>query len=294
MAIVHRFGPVRTVSQRGTHAPGVHSRQDPPPGLQRLAALQSGVLTREQVLGHGLSQNVVNRLVRSGSWQRISPGLYLTLPVAPSWDSLAWGGILLGGPAARLGPEASGYLHRLVARPADPIDVLVPMEKLVQTRGSWQFIRERPAARSGRSVGSPPRLSTEDTVLDLANQRSVGEVVGLVTKAVQSRLTTTSRLHEHLEHRARHRHRALLTDLLADVADGAESALELLYLRTVERAHGLPRGNRQSTHAGLPYYRDVRYDEFGVLVELDGRAGHEGVSRFRDMNRDNRHALLGG
>jgi hypothetical protein len=25
-----------------------------------------------------------------------------------------------------------------------------------------------------------------------------------------------------------------------------------------------------------------------VIVELDGRIGHEGVGRFRDMNRDNR------
>jgi hypothetical protein len=29
-----------------------------------------------------------------------------------------------------------------------------------------------------------------------------------------------------------------------------------------------------------------------VLVELDGRTGHEGVERFRDMNRDNQFALI--
>ena len=36
----------------------------------------------------------------------------------------------------------------------------------------------------------------------------------------------------------------------------------------------------------------MRYDEFAVIVELDGRLGHEGEGRFRDMNRDNQHALL--
>jgi hypothetical protein len=29
-----------------------------------------------------------------------------------------------------------------------------------------------------------------------------------------------------------------------------------------------------------------------VIVELDGRVGHEGVGQFRDMDRDNRHALV--
>ena len=37
---------------------------------------------------------------------------------------------------------------------------------------------------------------------------------------------------------------------------------------------------------------DVDYKEFRLIVELDGRAGHEGVGRFRDMDRDNRHALV--
>jgi hypothetical protein len=33
--------------------------------------------------------------------------------------------------------------------------------------------------------------------------------------------------------------------------------------------------------------RDVEYDEFGVIVELDGRRGHIELGRFRDMCRDN-------
>ena len=30
------------------------------------------------------------------------------------------------------------------------------------------------------------------------------------------------------------------------------------------------------------------YEEFGLLVELDGRLAHAGMGRFRDMRRDNR------
>ena len=41
------------------------------------------------------------------------------------------------------------------------------------------------------------------------------------------------------------------------------------------------------------YRIDVDYALFGLLVELDGLLGHEGLGRFRDMDRDNRHALIG-
>jgi hypothetical protein len=36
----------------------------------------------------------------------------------------------------------------------------------------------------------------------------------------------------------------------------------------------------------------IGYDGYRVLVELDGRTGHEGVERFRDMNRGNQFALI--
>jgi hypothetical protein len=85
----------------------------------------------------------------------------------------------------------------------------------------------------------------------------------------------------------------LLGVLLSDVGAGAESPLELTYLWDVERAHGLPVGRRQASRLGLPYASDVSYDAFGLLVELDGRLGHDGAARFRDMQRDNRFSSRG-
>ena len=269
----------------------MHQRREVSDALLRLAALQSSLVTREQALGLGLSRESLSRLVNTGRWLRISPGLFSTIPVQPSWEALAWGGTLLGGPHARLGPEASGHLYRLVRRPPRPIDVLVPHASPVRVQGPWRFIREQDGVRQARSPGSPPRLTPECTVLDLAAERPPGDVVGLVTAAVQRGLTSPERLRRALEMRRRQRHRRLIAGLVAEVAAGAESYLEMLYLQTVERPHGLPRGDRQSARPGLPYECDVRYDDFRVIVELDGRLGHEGEGRFRDMNRDNRHAL---
>ncbi|HEY6741586.1 MAG TPA: hypothetical protein VI110_04440, partial [Lapillicoccus sp.] len=50
----------------------------------------------------------------------------------------------------------------------------------------------------------------------------------------------------------------------------APNAMELRYVRDVERAHGLPAGRRQRpAPGGGPERHDVAYDEQQVLVELD-------------------------
>jgi hypothetical protein len=249
------------------------------------------VVTVEQAMGHGLGRHSVARLLSSGQWNRLAVGLYRTLPLAPDWAALAWAGVLLGGDVARLGPQASGYLHNLKPDPPEPIDVLIPAHRQIRVDGPWTFIRDSAKGRSPRSVGSPPRMSVEETVVDLTARCKPGEVVTIVTRAIQARLTTPRRIENALQRRTRHPHRALLIAMVTDVAVGAESALELMYLRDVERAHQLPRGNRQTSRHGLPYRRDVGYEDFGLLVELDGKRGHQGEGRFRDMNRDNLHVL---
>lgn len=271
----------------------MHRRTDPSPALLTLARLQADVVTTEQVAGHGLGRHAVARLIDQGLWSRLGTGLYYASPVSPpSWLALAWGGTLLGGSEARLGGLAAGHVVGL-NDPPDTIDVLIPERSVLKSRGSWRFVRERPLVRSPRSYGGPPRLSVEDTVLDLTEKATSTEIIDLVTKAVQNRLTTADRLLRSLERRPRHRHRRMLVDLLAEVREGAESPLEVRYARDVERAHGLPRGLRQQKSRRGKDYRDVTYEEFGVVVELDGRRGHEGVGRFRDMRRDNA-AILGG
>ncbi len=264
-----------------------------PAALLRLADAQAGVVSRGQALDAGVSRHVITRLVESEAWLRLGRGVFLTRPTTPDWDALAWGGVLLGGPLARLGPESSAFLHRLSEKPPDMVDVLVDAEREVAVAGPWRFIRERPGARSGRSVGAPPRLSVESTVIDLSNIREQGAVVGLVTTAVQRRLTTVERLRREAAGRSRLRHRRLLDEVLADVDEGAQSPIERGYLRDVERPHRLPQGRRQQSRSGLRYQTDVDYDRYPLVVELDGRAGHEATGVFRDMERDNRHALSG-
>jgi very-short-patch-repair endonuclease len=60
-------------------------------------------------------------------------------------------------------------------------------------------------------------------------------------------------------------------------------------VKWVELPHCLPRGKRQAaaSHAGRREYRDVLYEGYGLIVELDGRAAHPGDTRWNDIQRDN-------
>jgi hypothetical protein len=137
---------------------------------------------------------------------------------------------------------------------------------------------ERAGART-RRAGNPPRLLVEDTVLDLCAAGGPDDAVTWLTTAVRDQVA--------LRGRTRHPHRALLMGLLGDVAYGVESYIELLYLRDVERAHGLPSGDRQLTTVDGRVRSDVVYREQRLIVELDGRLNHGGMAEFRDMWRDN-------
>ena len=133
-------------------------------------------------------------------------------------------------------------------------------------------------------------LRVEEAVLDVtASAARPRDAVTPVLRATQRRITTAARLRERLGARRAHPWRRLLTGVLSEVVDGVTSMLEREYLHAVERPHGLPRGRRQ-VRAGdsrRRRYRDVRYERWRLVVELDGAEAHLDEERLRDMERDN-------
>ncbi len=131
-------------------------------------------------------------------------------------------------------------------------------------------------------------MRVEEAVVDVA-ARAVDEhaAVAVVGAVVGARSTTAARLLGALDGRERLPRRAFLSAVLRDVALGACSALEVAYLRDVERSHHLPTGVRQAPRGDRPGLRDVLYADQGVVVELDGRLDHAtGPGRDADLERD--------
>jgi very-short-patch-repair endonuclease len=73
------------------------------------------------------------------------------------------------------------------------------------------------------------------------------------------------------------------------------SALEYRYGHDVETPHGLPKSKRQVRvrQGDKREYRDVLYEEYELVVELDGQVAHPGDRRWLDIWRDNAAAATG-
>ena len=190
--------------------------------------------------------------------------------------------------------RAAAYLLGILDEPPDTVHVTVPGDRRIDIADRGIRVHHSRRLHAARHPArSPPRARVEDTVLDLVDaSRTVAEVVGWVTAVCQRRLTTPQRLAAALAGRRKIRWRAEVLALVADVAEGAHSPMEIKYLRDVERRHGLPRGRRQwrIVVGRRVVWIDVDYERYRVRVELDGRVGHAEEGKFRDRRRDDRSA----
>jgi hypothetical protein len=218
-------------------------------------------------------------------------GVYLTVPGRTGWWWDSTSALLSVGSGSAWAFETAGFAQGLLRSPPRTVHLLVDADVTPDAPSGVRVHRSRHAERRVDGLHWPWRTRVEETILDLAETGTIDDVTALLGRAFQRGKTTEVTLRALLHGRSRHRRRRLLDDVLSDVAVGAESAVELRFLRDVERAHGLPTGRRQVvTTIGGVRLRDVAYDEQQVLVELDGRLGHDGEDRVRDGVRDRRSA----
>ncbi|MGH9102914.1 MAG: hypothetical protein ACRDYD_08030, partial [Acidimicrobiales bacterium] len=235
----------------------------------------------------------VRHRLRSGRWRRVRRGVYATFTGRLPREARLWAAVRRAGPGAMLSHETAAEVQGMLDKPSAKIHISVPHRRRpAQKRPIHGMVIHR--SDQCRAQYLPPwelpRTRIEDTVLDLvASARDFDEAYGWVSRAVARHLVSRERLRDALAERRRMRWRAWLTDALAEAGGGVQSALELRYVRDVERAHGLPRAQRQARReiAGKTHYRDNWYSEFGVCVEIDGPAYHQAEQVGRDNRRDN-------
>jgi len=263
--------------------------------IEALAGVQLGLLTREQCLGLGMTASALKWMVHAGCWQRVHLGVYATHVGPLDWRARVSAAVLYCGDGAVASHSTAARLHGLVEQDPDVIEVLIPARRRVIRPDQIRLATCADISRRTAPSGWPTRTTVEDSVLDMAEQGDADNAIAWVSWACQRRRTTPERLADALDRRARHRWRKLLVDALGDVAAGVESALEHRYVKSVERPHGLPEARRQQVAilGGRRRRTDNEYEPFGVVVELDGRLGHEGEGVFRDRIRDNSATVSG-
>ena len=260
--------------------------------IEALLENQAGVLSRAQALSHGMSADQLRWRLTSGAWRATDTmGVYLTFTGPTSDLARCWVALLWAGADAVLCRESAAWLWQLQDALDPPVQVLLPASRRVVSQSSLVAIHysiHRAIRR--HPTRNPPVTRLEDTVLDIVDfAKRPAEAIDVLTRACQRRLTNPARLSDAATSRKKLAHRELVADVLSEVRTGVQSALERVYFRDVERAHGLPRGERNAPEgdSGRRRYRDVRYRKQRLVVELDGSAAHPVEARDRDDVRDN-------
>ena len=254
------------------------------------------MLTHEQALGAGLSRHIIAGRLESGRWQRLHRGVFATFSGPVPRAVHLWGAVLRTGDNAVISHYTAAEVWKLSDEPSASIHVSVPKQAgpLIIPGLVLHYSSRLPGARHPARL--PPQTTLEETVLDLAGlSRTAEDAVAWAIKACQRRLSTPDRIIAALAKRTRAHWRRDLIDAIAEVRSGVHSPLELRYLRDVERRHGLPRGERQvlTVRSRARQYADVRYTDYGVVIELDGVMAHSAEARKYDSRRDNANALDG-
>jgi very-short-patch-repair endonuclease len=259
-------------------------------GLDVLIHTQDRIIARSQLLAGKWTDADIRRRLRRRTWQTIHPGVYATHTGPIGYDERLLAALLYAGPDAAWSHYTAAEQHGLIKLDdRRPAYVTIPAERRVRSRPNLLIHRDD-HWHDRLSTVIPPRQQPAHAVLDIVDiSESSDDAAAIVAEACQSGQVSPADILQALDARGRLRHRSVLRPILADVAAGSHSLLELRYLRDVERRHGLPTGVRQRQVDRE--FTDVAYPEYGLVVELDGRLHLAPKNRWRDLDRDNRATL---
>lgn len=241
---------------------------------------QAGVLSLAQLRECLVAKHDLERMVRRREVARVHPRVYVDHTGPLTREQREWAALLYAQPAAlcwRLGKQSDDVVH-----------VAVPHGHQVRPVSGVRIHRVRNYEQmlDGRRL---PALEQAHDALCMAHVAATdADVVGILAAAAAGRVSGR-RLHEALQLHPSLRRRRFVEALIDDVVAGTHSVLEHGYLERVERAHGLPPLRRQVPRASTrgAERRDGEYDEFGLVIELDGRLGHDSwAAGARDARRD--------
>jgi very-short-patch-repair endonuclease len=275
--------------------PTSSSRRDRRAPAVREAELHDGVLTRTALLALGVSRQATLREVAAGRWGvhgRHTVALHNgpLSAVAHQWRAV-WevgANAALDGVTALQAAGLTGFdsamLHVSVPSAYRPAPVPGVRIHVVCARDESDVI--------GAGV---PRVRPGVAVLRAAHWAgSDRQAALLVCLAVQQRLVSGAELLRQARRRQGRTRRAFVDGVVRDVADGAQALGELDFALLCRR-RGLPEPTRQVVRRGPRgrIYLDVVWEEYGVVVEVDGAQHRQGLAVMGDNLRRNALAIDG-
>lgn len=260
-------------------------------------ARQYQVVSRSQVLAHGMSSSTLRQRLRPGGpWQRLLPGVFVAVTGTPTTEQRSVAALLYAGTGGLVtGPAAVG-LWGVQAPRTTKIDVLIPS---VRQRRSTGFVRIHLTARMPDQVFrvGPVRLvPLARAVADAARGMTVlADVRALVATAVQLGKCTPDLLAAELE-AGPVQGSALLRVAVSDVCGGIRSSPEADLADLLRRAKIEAPLFNSRLYAGEEFIAspDAWWPEAGIAGEVDSHAYHLSPrDHERTLARDARMAAHG-
>lgn len=249
---------------------------------------QDGVLTHTQALRAGLSQDAIDRRVRSGSWLRCSRGVYFVDDRPFTDEARVRAGVWSYGQDAVASGLAAAWWHGLTRFPPETIEVTVPRNARLRHNYGTRLRRRDLAPkdiveRNGLRVTALPL-----TVVEAGTRHGGG--AKLMDSALQRHVELPQLWKAHLRNKGRHGSPAARR-LLHAASDGARSEAERLLTKLL-RDNNITGWKANYPAAG--YKIDVAFPDEKVAIETDGWAFHSSQEDFqKDRERQNKIALLG-
>ena len=287
---------IRTTSN-GFASRSANSRPSANSELSGLLGRQHSVITRRQALTCGLSNDMIARRARSGGpWQRLLPGVYLTVTGTPTQDQLDTAALLYAGPGGTLTGAAALRRHGVRFPPAKTVDVLVPARR---ERRSAGYVAIRLTTRLPEQVcylGPVQFVLPARAVADSA--RWLGDLESVratVAAAVQTGLCTIDQLVTELRS-GPVQGSAFFRSALAEVTSGIRSSREAEIRDLIKRGRlPLPLFNARLYRGDeLIAVADAWWPEAGVVAEVDSKEWHLSPKDWeKTMSRHARLTALG-
>ncbi len=247
-----------------------------------------GVITMAQARSVGLSEQAVQRRVRSGQWRRCAPRVYF-VDDRPFTDAARIRAAVWGhGPRAVASGLAAAWWHGVTKFAPATVDVTVPRNSHGRCHGGSR-VRRRNLMSADVVERRGLRLTDVAlTVIEAAASRGGGPK--LMDAALQRHVELPPLWTAHLRNKGRYGSPAARRLLLA-ADEGARSAAERLLVQLLRRA-GITGWTAQYPVVG--YRADVAFPASRVVIEVDGLAFHSDSDTFhRDRVRQNAISLAG-
>ena len=237
-----------------------------------LAAEQGGVVSRRQLYGMGVTRWVVKGNVRARRWRKIGDQSIAVHTGPLSREGHWWAAVFQGGPRAMLDGASALEAAGLERFSNTRVRVSVPRGAKVRRSKRYDIRQTRRWSPDDREPTGVPRSRPAVAAIRGALWAVTDrQATYLLTLTVQQGMTSPESLGIELLRIKRDKRRALLALVINDLLDGARSLGEIDVARELRR-RGLPEPDRQVLRKDKKnrYYLDLYWDDYGLVVEIDG------------------------